>query len=70
MGCTSVHIGSTWNTFGAFMNSIIARTASCLASLIACTSSPEKVAKYLVKNLKESFAALYKGKMKRAKRSN
>jgi hypothetical protein len=53
---------------GAFTKSTIACTASSLASLILYASSPEKVAKYLVKNLKESFAELeFKKKKKNHK---
>jgi hypothetical protein len=43
---------------GALTNSIIVWAASSLASPILYVSSSEKVAKYLVKNLKESFAEL------------
>lgn len=43
---------------GTLTNSTTARTASSLASLNAATSSPEKVAKYLVRNFNESFAML------------
>jgi hypothetical protein len=42
----------------AFTNSTIVRTASSLASFIVYASSPENVAKYLFRNLKESFAEL------------
>lgn len=43
---------------GVFTNSITARTASSLASATVCASSSEKVARYLVKNLKESLDEL------------
>lgn len=43
---------------GVFTNSTIVRTASSLAWLKTCASSPENVAKYLVRNLKDSFAKL------------
>jgi endonuclease III len=56
---------------GAFTKSTIACTASSLASLILYASSPEKVAKYLVKNLKESFAELeFKKKKKKIIKAN
>lgn len=48
----------TWNMSGAFTNSTIVWTASSLASLKVYASSAEKVAKYLVRNLKDSFAEL------------
>ena len=43
---------------GAFTNSTIVFTASSLASLKVYASSPENVAKYLVRNLKVSFGEL------------
>jgi hypothetical protein len=55
---------------GAFTKSTIACTASSLASLILYASSPEKVAKYLVKNLKESFAELEFKKKKKIIKAN
>lgn len=43
---------------GAFTNSPMARAASSFDSFKVCESSPENVARYLVRNWKDSFAEL------------
>lgn len=48
----------TWNMSGAFTNSTMARAASSFNSFKVCDSSPENVARYLVRNWKDSFAEL------------
>lgn len=43
---------------GAFTNSTMARAASSFDSFTVCDSSPENVARYLLRNWKDSFAEL------------